>query len=455
MGTRVLQFLMVFLLTGCVAWASAIFFGPWALTKYLEGQAGGAVEVTGLRVTPKLAVTASRVQMSDAGAVTASLRGVEVDWRLLTGDEPAVVIAVASGGFAGSLSFEDLRVTVTHADTDGPLKISGTAARTGDPNLVSAVDVKFEAHTDYSFQLLRRVSATTGGLTTQYLSNTTASTSRIEVDQVDLAADFLQQEFSGTLALTNVTAATPDLSMPGADVKFTLADGLLTLSLGARDLLSETAGAAVSGLTASMEYDATRSRLADPIDLALNDFAWKDIRLPSAEATVIPGDEQFKVSVEGTSLGSEITLGRRYIGRAPDASFAAEFDASPLGGDLQISGEVRLAVAQQPVELDVSFKGTVADVNQPVACTEVDCEISDVTYKYTLNVAGESLSGTSSCLEPTCSSGARTHELSTTDTNKFFANLQGVNLISPLVLGGAYAQMLQGAAAGNGHKINF
>ena len=72
-----------------------------------------------------------------------------------------------------------------------------------------------------------------------------------------------------------------------------------------------------------------------------------------------------------------------------------------------------------------------------------------------LNVAGETLSGTSSCLEPACSSGARTHDLSTTDTNKFFANLQGLNLISPLVLGGAYAQMLQGVAVGAGHKINF
>ena len=455
MGNRVLQFLMVVLLTGCVAWASAIFFGPWALTKYLEGQAGDAVEVSGLRVTPKLAVTASRVQVSNGGAVTASLRGVEVDWRLLTGDEPAVLVSVANGGFAGSTSIEDLQVTVTQAENGEPLKISGTAARAGDPNLVSAADVKFEAHTDYSFQLLRRVSATTGGVTTQHPTNVTASTSQIEVDQVDLSADLLRQELGGALALTKVVAAGPDLSMPEADVNFALAGGLLSLSLVARDLLSETAGVAVSGLTGSLEFDAARSRLAGPIDFALNDFAWKDIRLPVAAAKVTPGDEQFKVSVEGTSLGSEITLGRRYIGRAPDTSFAAKFDASSLGGNLKISGDVRLAAAQQPVELDVSFQGTVADVSQPAACTEVACEVSDVTYEYSLNVAGETLSGTSSCLELGCSSGARTHDLSTTDTNKFFANLQGLNLISPLVLGGAYAQMLQGVAVGAGHKINF
>jgi len=455
MGTRVLQFLMIVLLTGCVAWASAIFFGPWVLTKYLEGQAGGAVDVSGLRVTPKLAVTASRVQVSDAGAVTGSLRGVEVDWRLFTGDEPAVLISVASGGFVGSMSVEDLQVTVTQADTAGALKISGTAVRAGDPNLVSAADVKFETYTDYNFKLLSRVTATTGGLTTQYLSNTTAPTSRIEVDQVDLGADLLRQELTGSLALTDVATAGPVLSIPEADVKFALADGLLSLSLGARDLLSETAGVAVSGLTASMDYDAARSGLAGPIDLALNDFSWKDIRLPVAAAKATPGEEQFKVSVEGTSLGSEITLGRRYIGRAPDASFAAEFDASSIGGNLQIFGDARIAAAQQPVELDVSFQGAVAGVSQPVVCVEVACEVSDITYEYSLNVAGENLSGTSSCLEPTCSSGPRTHELATTDTNKFFANLQGLNLISPLVVGGAYAQMLQGVAVGAGHKINF
>jgi hypothetical protein len=454
MGTRALQFFLVVLLTGCIAWASAIFFGPWALSKYLEGQAGDAVKVSGLRVTPKLSVIASRVQIS-AAAVTASLRGVEIDWRLLTGDEPAVLIAVSNGGFAGSLSVEDLQVTVTQADTAGPLKISGTAARAGDPNLVSAADVKFEANTDYSFQLLRRVSATTGSLTMQHPTNVTASTSQIEVNQADLGANLLRQELSGTLAFTKVVAAGPDLSMPEADVKFALADGLLTLSLGARDLLSETAGVVFRGLTASTDYDAVRSVLVGPIDLALNDFAWKDIRLPVAAAKVTPGVEQFKVSVEGTSLGSEITLGRRYIGRAPDVSFSAKLDASSLGGNLQISGEARLAAAQQPVELDVSFRGTVADVNQPVACTEVACEISDVIYEYRLNVAGETLSGISRCLEPTCSSGVRTHDLSTTATNKFFANLQGVNLISPLVLGGAYAQMLQGVAVGEGHKINF
>lgn len=387
--------------------------------------------------------------------MTASLRGVEVNWRLLTGSEPAVLISVSNGGFVGSLNIADLQVTVTQAATGGPLKISGTAARAGDPNLVLAADVKFEAHTDYNLQLMNRVTATTGGLTTQYLLNTTASTSRIEVDRVDLAADLLRQEFSGTLALTNVVAAGPDLSTPAADVKFALVDGLLTLSLGARDLNSETTGVAVGGLTASMDYDAARPGLAGPIDLALSDSSWKDIRLPAAEARVTLGDKQFKVSVEATSRGSDVTLGRRYIGRAPDTSFAAEFDASSLGGNLQISGDARLSAAQQPVELDVSFQGAVAGVSQPVKCTEVACEISDVVYEYSLNVAGETLNGTSSCLEPTCSSGPRTHELSTTDTNKFFANLQGVNLISPLVLGGAYAQMLQGAAAGKGHKINF
>jgi hypothetical protein len=188
----------------------------------------------------------------------------------------------------------------------------------------------------------------------------TASNARIEVDQFDLGSDLLRQDLSGTLALTDLVVGGPGLSAPKADIKFSVAGGLVSLSLGARDLLSETVGMAVSSLTGNMEYDAGRARPAGLIDLVLNDFSWKDIQLPAAEARIALGDEQFKASVEGTSLGSEITLGRRYIGRAPDASFAAKFDASSLGGNLKISGEARLAAAQQPVELDVSFQGTVA-----------------------------------------------------------------------------------------------
>ena len=455
MGTRALQLVMVFLLAGCLGWASAIFFGPWALTKYLESQVGGAVEVSGLKVTPKLAVTASRVKMSGGGAVTASLRGVEVDWRLLAGDEPAVLVSVASGDFSGSFTVEDLQVTLTQAENGEPLKVSGTADRAIGPRLVSAADVTFEAHTDYNFQLLSSVTATAGSLTTQYPDRMTASNARIEVDQFDLGSDLLRQDLSGTLALTDLVVGGPGLSAPGADIKFVVAGGLISLSAGARDIISETAGVAVGGLTVGMEYDAARALPAGPIDLALTDFSWEDIQLPAAEARVTLGNKQVKVSAQGASLGSELTLGRRYIGRAPDASFDVEADASSVGGNLQIYGGVRLAAAQHPIEFEVSFRGAVADVGQLAACMEVACEISDVMYEYSLTVLGESLNGMSRCQEPTCSSGASAHNLATTDTSKFFANMQGINLISPLVLGGAYARMLQGAAVGAGHKINF
>jgi hypothetical protein len=299
------------------------------------------------------------------------------------------------------------------------------------------------------------VTATTGELTAQYLSNTTASTSQIEVDQIDLAADLMQQNLSGVLALIDIVVGGPGLSAPEADIKFVVAGGLVSLSVGARDLLSETSGLAVGGLTVGMEYAAALARLAGPIDLAFTDFSWKDIQLPAAEARVTLGDDQVKVSVEGAVLGSEINLGRRYIGRAPDASFDVEADASSVDGNLQIYGGMRLAAAQHPTELNVSFQGAVADVDQLAACMSAACEISDILYEYELKVVGETLNGTSRCLELTCSSGGRTHDISTTDTNKFFANLQSLNLISPLILGAAYAQMLQGAAVGAGHKINF
>jgi len=158
---------------------------------------------------------------------------------------------------------------------------------------------------------------------------------------------------------------------------------------------------------------------------------------------------------EGTSLGSEITVGRRYIGRAPDASFVAALELLGAGGEARIIGDLNVAAASEPVVLGVSVSGAVANARRLPECANLACGVSDVAYDYRLSVGGETLSGTSRCREPTCSVGGRRHEVATSDTNKFFANLQGVNLLNPIVLGGAYAQMLQGAAVGAGHKINF
>ncbi|MGB1191281.1 MAG: hypothetical protein ACPG4A_13735, partial [Pseudomonadales bacterium] len=214
-----------------------------------------------------------------------------------------------------------------------------------------------------------------------------------------MGMDVLQQKLSGTLALTDLVVGAPDLTTPRADINFALADGIISLAVNARDLLSETSGVAISGLTGSMEYDGASAQPAGPIDLVLNDFSWKDIRLPSAKATITLEDELIKVSAEGISLGSEITIGRRYIGRAPDASFDVEADASSVGGNLQVYGGVRLAAAQHPTELSVSFQGAVADVDQLAACMSVACEIIDVLYEYEFKVAGETLNGTSRCSE--------------------------------------------------------
>lgn len=455
MGMRVLQLLMMTMLAGCVVWASAIFVGPWALMRYIESRSGDAIEVSGLKVTPKLTVTATRIQMSDGGAVIASLRGVEVDWRLLRGDEPAVLISVANGDFQRSISVEDLNVVVTQTENGYPLKVSGTAVRASDPNSVSAVDVKFDAYTEYTFTTLRRLRATTGKIETKLPAILTTSDTRVEIAQIDLGKNLVQQDISGRLALNNFEALDPGFMIPHLDIDLNLGDGLVSLVGSAGELKYDTSDVEISDLTGSIDYDISGSLLAGPINLTIDDFSWNEIRLKNVKSVTSLSDEQANISVEGASLENEITLGGRYVGRAPDGSFRAAIDVFADKGDLKLSGAAMLNAVSEPVELDVSFEGYVTDVAQPIACSRVACDLNNVTYEYVLNVAGETLSGVSRCEEATCSMDPRAHNLSTTNTHKFFGNLQSMKLVNPLILGGAYAQMLNGVAVGLGHEINF
>lgn len=455
MGTRVLQLLMVTLLAGFVGWASAIFFGPWVLTKYLKSHFGDALEISTLKVTPKLVVTASRVQLSDEGVVVGSLNGVEVDWRLFLGDEPALLLSVANAQSAESFRIEGLKINFTSAENDNSLDVSGIATKAGDSSSASAFDVKFDAQTDYTFQTLRRLRATAGKIETKLPAIFAASGARFEVEQIDLDKNLMEQDVSGRAALKNFEAGELGLTTPQLDIDFNLGNGLVSLVGSARELNHDTSDILISDLTGSIDYNITRSLLSGPISLAINDFSWNEIRLKNVKAITSVGNEQVNVLVEGASLGNEITLGGRYLGRTPDGSFRADIDVLADKGDLKLSGEAILTAVSEPVELDMSVEGYITEVAQPMACSKVACKLNNVTYEYVLSVAGETLSGVSRCEEATCSMAARTHNLSTTNTNNFFGNLQSMNLINPLILGIAYAQMLNGVAIGLGHEINF
>jgi hypothetical protein len=384
-----------------------------------------------------------------------SLTGAEINWSVSLRDKPAVVISVGKGVVGGAVEIKDLQMTVTRADDRAELEISGTIASATDRGSVSVAEINFIAYSNQNFKTLRKITATTSDLIIQYPYQITSSEARIEVDKIDLGAKLLSQDLTGRVDLNNLTALQQNVYAREAHIGFDVAKGLISLAMGASNVLSDASNLAIKGLTGSIVYDVAGLWPAGPLDVAFDDFVWKEIRLPVALATISLGDAEVNVIAKGTSLGTEIKLGNRYLGSAPDASFDTDIDLSVTGGDLQISGGAGFAAAVDPVKLDLRFNGTVANVDRPLVCIITACEVSDVAYEYNLHIEDEKLNGTSRCQDLFCSSGGSAHELSTTDTNKFFANLQNLKLISPLILGGAYAQMLQGIAVGAGHKINF
>ena len=88
-------------------------------------------------------------------------------------------------------------------------------------------------------------------------------------------------------------------------------------------------------------------------------------------------------------------------------------------------------------------------------CIFSECDLGRIGLEYSIETDGTQMFGVSDCADLSCPAELSNHKLITSDTNKFFASIQRSGVISPLILGAAYAQMLGGEVNGNGHNLRF
>ena len=112
---------------------------------------------------------------------------------------------------------------------------------------------------------------------------------------------------------------------------------------------------------------------------------------------------------------------------------------------------------QTDPEVDISIKssGLMSSSNLIDDCLMSQCDVKDIEIEYSIQSQGHQMSGKSECYDINCSSNSSRHEISTSDTNQFFQQMQKTGIFNPLLLGLAYSQVLGGLPDGTGHKLSF
>lgn len=451
---RLLQLMMIVLLTGCMVWASAIFLGPWAMTKYLERYASHAVKVSGLKVTPKLAVTASSMDIIVADLSVASLRGVKFDWTILSSDGASVTLTAPLGKIYGRVGLGGINLSARYSGHGRPLEILGSAKRVEDEVIGFADEIGFKADTDLNLEIFDSVEMTMQTVESFNPNAIRASGVELEIEALDLGANISSQKMDGTVQALEFDSEIGDIAGRALQVKFSSAAGIVMLDYQASVVSSEARGMSIASVKGSATYDAVQGLIGGPVELNLEDFAWGKARLPNVTSEITLSGRDVSISAEGSLSETEILIDGSYVGSTPDMLFTVDLDGQALESSTAFFGDVELSGEGREISLIAKVKGH-ADTPYLLNCAATGCDVRNLTADYTLATKDARINGNSTCTSKACWAGEVAHTLQIDDTSKFFENMQALKLMSPLALGLVYAQFLRGVPVGRGHRLKF
>ena len=443
---------MTIVIIAFAVWISAIMFGPWAIVKYAENQFGDRISLHNVVVTPQLDAKINRIDFKDDKLRFLSIRGIEIRWSLLS--DPKLIVEASGANHDDQFSLSNFSAVVTksNSDTNFPLEIHANAEKLmllGSSD-ISEIETKFLSDRDLSE--FRHFKAMSGNINLRTPFALVAESGVLEVDETRVVAGNYKivDKFFFTLhdvASKNI-AGTADrilgaITLDSEDIDFSIT----AYKPQTNDSVFSADQAAIVGT-----YDAHARKMAGEATLAIENGKFMNFRfLHSIIKTSREGDD-IDVLAEGIIEPNSLELEERYIGNLPATRYQISLDAN--SSSVLSNAEFQLQ-SKPSIDIKVTGFSNVGVSNLIDECIFSECDLGRIGLEYLIETDGTQMSGVSDCADLSCPAELSNHKLITSDTNKFFASIQRSGVISPLILGAAYAQMLGGEVNGNGHNLRF
>jgi len=469
MLTGLLRTLLYFILILILLWATTIFFGPSVLKYATQKYYGEKIKLIGLEVSPRLKISASRVEFNNLLVQNIGERS----------------------GFvrAASLSLKNYKEGKLFFElSTGPIEIYKTAKIASTSALVSIESFKASEEIGLvvnfknlesqgklfveSFNGEGRLNPTTKnlheidfgaeGISGNFAEQLSVNIASGSVDRVDFNQPFETSVSNFSILLEKVATENKIFLIEKALVQGSLGldDQRLDINLNDLKYLDDPIASFINikrrgnGLIKDRIW--VFSYAAGGIDLSQIETS------PfSAAIRQISGETDFedngKISVSG--LGDfesfELVSGSQYIADLSGTRFEFDLQLSHQLNELQSGSRFSLAISNDPL---VVFDGDLAlrmGGNSVFGCVLNGCNLTELLLKYNLSAGDTSLVGSSLCIENKCTLDDFRHSIKTSDTRKFFMELITSKVFSPLALIAAQSQLQQGVEVGGGHELKF
>ena len=459
---KFLNFILWPILLVCLAWISAIFFGPSIISSSLNYFSEGRIELSRVKVSPKLKIMAAVVDFTLPPVIgTTNLSGTSrafsIHWKVRGGFEVFGTIGPTSlkeYGTAASTNFTlKPKSMFDWSEVNVQLEFDKLMAVN-----FEAFQASFTGNLVKSFQEFRKVKLLLPKVSGA-VSNMQYETEllRINMDKYvitqplhqqfsDIVYDLKQIRISKNIFEGSSIEGNIKLSNGEVIFKLSMADAeLLQSKLRAKSLtMSSSQFLGAKTLEGTWEFEA-KEILSKAPAMEIKKFTGQVKTLPSV------------ISLHGQAHISklEILRDQYFIGEIENGILDITAAARVLPSKIDLEGQGRLTlVGADDFNVFVSTRSALSEMDL-FSCVKQKCMIDAFRADYKISTSGSSLIGEFECRDIDCFDRPLLNVLQTDNTNQFFQELSGLGILNPLLLPIAYLAVSGGEVLGDGHVFNF
>jgi hypothetical protein len=466
---RLLKLLLSTILLICIFWGLLILAGPKLIDIAVQTKLGGAVKLSGIKVSPKLTVSASRIDISelDVAGITiskGSLRAAELSWGEFFSGRPVIHVTAAYAKFDGDLELDyfsiDLRPKskFTFNEYSAQLKLENLSVEdvlfvgqaTAEADLeVEDLVIKNLYFNFQDFETEENLKVTSdlvvGTLSEWQVVNMLAYQDAL----LDMRLDNLEISLNSEIFEVNKLGVEGSLGSNGLEVDFKGVSGKFAGGIGVNEFN-------VKSITRDL------SNALDLVDLK---FSVSDLILPSSDPNEANKEINFlsgfvarnpeslgKIYLQGTLGDFELFFQRQVLANISQATIKVEgslVDANQVYSKVSV---VKKDFIPATLVSELKFNH---EFDNLIDCAFSKCVPEKLNATYEVNLDGNRLIGALECELLHCLGNPYIHTVKTIDTQKFFQSLVKTNILNPIISMGFYNVILSGEKTGDGNIIDF
>ena len=455
----------------CIAWGSLLFAGPKLIEYFVKTMYGNSVQVQNLRITPKLEVIASKVEISGADKQSNNLmngvaRGVSFAWQIRGDFVPEITVStgpllvksmgeVESATLILAIDSWDIKKIAFKGNVRG-LKIDSSAG-------VEQIDLSgIYSYKDFELKKLKVSTTEIYSLTGQKISvsplTVFAETVKFETNKTLKIVEGLKLDFKEiSLEKYNFRGREVLAGFNFENGSGKLKVDLKNISQDIKNLYAEDIKISVFSSGFDLESWARISLSTGAMKFPASPFYTEASKLKNMDAILEKiSRDRVSISTNGVLGGFELTSRDSFLANLSGTKFRIDADLLSMpGSDKSITSKINFQSQSEPAaNFDGRAKLVISENDYAVCFVEGTC-IDEIWSDYEVNIEGQKLIGSSHCVLPNCFDNGSRHSIQSENTAKFFESAMRSQIFNPFLLAVFYSNFSSAVRVGDGHLLEF